>query len=130
MTSKNIPAPQTFKAPPTYPKWVIHDDMVWRVVFADQEEGETQYHLTRGIGKRGRQLWAWASDCKPYTPEKRPPVRKLRCDDVVLEFNARGQVFLRRKKSSKRYPTTLRALYDATVKQAVAAAKFAKRRKK
>lgn len=97
---------------------VLHDGELWRVCERTPErvDGEPGYTLSRsrGPGRPALVIWARESDCTP-APDK-PQVRRLRADDVVLEFDARGAVSLRRAGSRKRYVTSLAALYSATVK--------------
>lgn len=109
------------------PRHVDYEGKRWRVIGVDTVDDKLQYRLVCGIGKHARAEWAWAADCTPATRSSKPQVRRLKDGGVVLEFDSRGQVFLRKHGARRRYPTCLSALYDSTVKAAVAAEKFAKR---
>lgn len=112
----------------TTPKMVTYEGQRCRVLSEEIVDGKLMYELRVGVGRHARRENAWAADCATPEPSARKPhTRKLRDGDVVLEFDARGVVFLRRRASRRRYPTSLRALYDATVKAAVAAERFMKK---
>lgn len=105
------------------PRFVMHDDLRWRVVATTDIDGEPGYQLHRGISY----LFARVSDCKACEVQIKPIVRRFKGDDHVLEYNGRTMT-IRKCRSSKRWPVSLAGIYSAAVKAAVAAEKFAKKK--
>lgn len=113
------------------PRYVEHDDRTWRVLTSLSIDDELFYQLsTQGPTARSV-IVARVSECTPVAAPER--VRKFRDGRIVLEMNSRGQVYVRKHGSRKRFETSLEAIYSMTVKAHVAmdkALKAATKRKK
>lgn len=106
------------------PRYVTHDDRTWRVSRALEIDGEQFYDLmTQGPWSRTG-IVARVDECVPMPAPER--VRKFRDGGIVLEMNTRGQCYVRKAGSRKRYETSLEAIFSMTVKAHVAMAKALK----
>lgn len=107
------------------PKLVLHDGEKWRVVREEEVDDEPGYVLSpMRFGKvEGMHIWARKKDVVAWAPQR---TRRLKDHDIVLEYNSRGQVFVRKTRSRKRFETSLPAIYSMTVKAHVAMEKSLK----
>jgi hypothetical protein len=118
------------------PRYVEHDGQRWSVDAEIDVDDQLGYELSRRVPARNgnvarlQVIVARASECVPLAAPER--VRKFRDGRIVLEMNSRGQVYVRKHGSRKRYETSLEAIFSMTVKARVAmdkALKAAARRK-
>lgn len=109
------------------PRYVTHDGETWRVAsWGNFIDGDPGYELirSRGPGKQPMRIDARVTECVPVPASER--VRKFRDGGIVLEMNTRGQCYVRKAGSRKRYETSLEAIFSMTVKAHVAMAKALK----
>jgi hypothetical protein len=97
----------------THPRYVLHDGEKWRVNSVINIDGDPGFTLGRG----SLEIVARQAECEPIEAKAR--VRRFRADDIVLEFDSRGGVAIRRARSSKRYRTSLAAIFSMTVKASI-----------
>jgi hypothetical protein len=108
---------------PDTPRFVAHDDRTWRVTDTLTIDDELFYDLmTQGPTSRASVV-ARMSECVVVHQNR---VRKFRDGGIVLEMNTRGQCFVRKAGSRKRYETSLEAIFSMTVKAHVAMQKSLK----
>ena len=106
------------------PGYVVHDDKRWYVVRETRVDGAPAYVLRapRGRGKQQAVL-ARVSECQPWI-KPAESLRIFRADGYVLEVRARGaqvrEMKVRRAQSSKRWETSVPAIFRLTVAAHVA----------
>jgi hypothetical protein len=112
------------------PSYVIHDEKRWYVVRETRVDGTPAYVLR---DPRGRCILARAAECEVW---RRPAeqVRVFQAGGYVIEIRTAGdvvrQVDVRRARSSRRWPTSVPAIYSMTVKAHVARQKQASKRRR
>jgi hypothetical protein len=116
-----------------HPSYVKHDDKRWYVVRQARVDGEPAYVLRAPRG-RGRQqaVLARVSECQPWV-KPAESLRVFRADGYVLEIRARGaqvrEMKVRRAQSSKRWDTSVPAIFRLTVAAHVARNRKPRRRR-
>lgn len=92
------------------PTYVIHDEKRWRVIEGIEIDGEPGYLATK---IKGAPIAIRATECTVWKPG--PRRRIWRGEGLVLEDDGRTMT-IRAKRSSRRYATSLQAIYSLTVK--------------
>jgi hypothetical protein len=110
-----------------HPSYVVHDDKRWYVVRSTRVDGARAYVLRN---PSGRTILARAAECQEWR-RSAESLRVFRAGEHVLEIRASaGQVrgiAVRRARSSRRYDTSIPAIYSMTVKASIAITKTARR---
>lgn len=114
---------------PRRPKYVHYEDRRWRVVSTEKVNGTDWY----GLRSNRLTIIAPITDC---VPDDRPPMRRFRFENYILEFEPiTGICWIRKRKERRgdRNRTSLEAIHSMTTKAYVAMQKSlrkAKRRSK
>lgn len=115
------------------PSYVKHDDIRWYVVRETKVDGAPAYVLRApaGPGRPPRHVLARAAECQPWT-KPAESFRLFKAGGFVLEIRAAGRLVremkVRQARSSKRWDTSVPAIFRLTVAAHVARNRRPRRR--